>query len=314
MQWVVDTHNDVLYAIERQGRDFRERGSVGHSDLPRLIDSGMRVEFFSCYLPAEYKPDRGLAQQLAIIDRFWQTVGNDSEHFRPVLSRDDVTALDTDPRIGALIALEGAEAVVSVPVLRMLHRLGVRCIALTHNERNQLADGVLLGGGGGLTPLGLEVAAEIARLGIVFDVSHIHPSGFWHWVEHSSGPFIATHSNAKAIWDHARNLDDDQIRAIGARDGSIGLNFHPGFVGDGSVTIEDLLRHADHIIGLVGDRHVHIGSDYDGIEETPVGLEDITRLPAFAEAMSRHGYSDETVRRIMGENMKRVLQAVLPPG
>lgn len=314
--WVVDTHNDVLYAIapERQNRDFRVRSQVGHTDLPRLIESGMRLEFFSCYLPAEDKPDRALPAQLAIMDRFWQSVGTDTVHFRPVLGRDDVLALDEDPRIGALAALEGAEAIVSVPVLRMFHRLGVRCIALAHYERNHLADGTGVGhGGGGLSPLGLDVVAEMERLGILFDVSHLHPRGFWHYVEHSRAPFVATHSNCRAVYDHSRSLDDDQIRAIGARDGSIGLNFYPGFVGEGRVTIEDLLAHADHILSLIGDRHVHIGSDYDGIEETPVGLEDITRLPALAEAMSRHGYPDETVRRIMGENMRRVLLAVLAP-
>jgi membrane dipeptidase len=314
MQWVVDTHNDVLYAIENQGRDFRVRSEVGHTDLPRLIESGMRLQFFSCYLPAEYKPDRALAQQLEIVDRFWQVVGTDTEHFRPVLTREDVLALDRDPRMGALVSLEGAEAVVSVAALRMFHRLGVRCIALAHNERNQLADGVGMGeGGGGLSPLGLEVTAEMARLGILFDVSHLHPRGFWHYLEHSDGPFIASHSNARAVFEHARGLDDDQIRAIGARDGSIGLNFHPGFVKEGATTVDDVLAHADHIMALIGDRHVHIGADYDGIEETPAGLEDVTRLPAFADAMRRRGYGEETVRRIMGENMKRVLTAVLPP-
>ncbi len=314
LPWVVDTHNDVLYALPREGRDFRARGDVGHSDLPRLIECNMRLEFFSCYLPAEHKPDRALAEQLAIIDRFWQAVGSDEEHFRTVLTRDDVLALDHDPRIGALIALEGAEAVVSLPVLRMFHRLGVRCIALAHNERNHLADGVgMEAGGGGLSPLGLEVVAEMQRLGILFDVSHLHARGFWHYVENSEGPFIATHSDCKAVHDHRRNLDDEQIRAIAARDGSIGLNFYPGFLTGAAATIDDVLRHAEHILSLVGDRHIHIGADYDGMDETPVGLEDITRLSALAEAMRKRGYGEESVRRIMGENMRRVLADVLPP-
>jgi membrane dipeptidase len=84
-------------------------------------------------------------------------------------------------------------------------------------------------------------------------------------------------------------------------------------VKEGATTVDDVLAHADHIMALIGDRHVHIGADYDGIEETPAGLEDVTRLPAFADAMRRRGYGEETVRRIMGENMKRVLTAVLPP-
>ena len=312
MQWIVDTHNDVLNAIENQGRDFRTRSSVGHTDLPRLIESGMRLQFFSCFLPSAYKPERALSQQLEIIDRYWRVVGDDREHFRTVLARQDVLALDEDPRIGGLISLEGAEAVASVPVLRMLHRLGVRCIALTWNERNHLADGVgMEAGGGGLSPLGLEVVAEMQRLGILFDVSHIHPRGFWHYVENSEGPFIASHSNAKAVHEHRRNLDDDQIRAIAARDGSIGLNFAPAFVHE-DATLDDVIAHADHMLSLVGDRHVHLGADLDGIDSTPTGLEDVTRLGALADGMLRRGYSEESVRKIMGENMKRVLLAVLP--
>ncbi len=312
LKWIVDTHNDVLNAIEHQKRDFRVRSSEGHTDLPRLLECGMRLQFFSCFLPPAYKPERSLGQQLEIIDRFWRVVGEDREHFRPVLTRADVVALDSDPRMGALASLEGAEAITSLGVLRIFHRLGVRCVALTWNERNHLADGVgMEAGGGGLSPLGLEVVAEIERLGILFDVSHIHARGFWHYVEHSQAPFIASHSNAKAVWEHRRNLDDDQIRAIAARDGSIGLNFAPGFVADGA-TLDDVLRHADHILGLVGDRHLHIGADFDGIDSTPVGLEDVTRLGALEEAMVARGYGDESVRRIMGENMRRVLVAVLP--
>lgn len=299
LRWVVDTHNDVLYAIERQNRDFRTRSAVAHTDLPRLIGSGMRLEFFSFYLPAEDKPDRALPRQLEIVDRFWKVVGGDTERFRPVLTRDDVLALDEDPRLGALVSLEGAAAVASPGVLRMFHRLGVRCIALAHNERNHLADGVGMGQGGrGLSPLGLEVVQEMQRLGILFDVSHLRPQGLWHYLEHSEGPFIASHSNARAVFEHARGLDDDQIRSIGARDGSIGLNFHPGFLRDVLTSVDDALAHADHILGLVGDRHAPIGADDDGIEETPAGLEDVTRLATLAEAMRRHGYSEETVRRI----------------
>jgi membrane dipeptidase len=312
LRWIVDTHNDVLNAIEGQGREFAVRSEVGHSDLPRFLESGMRLEFFSCFLPPEYKPERALAQQLAIVDRFWRVVGDDREHFRPVLSRADVLALDRDPRIGALISLEGAEAIVSLAALRMFFRLGVRCIALTWNERNHLADGVgVEDGGGGLTELGLAVVAEMQRLGILFDVSHLHRRGFWHYVEHSEGPFIASHSNASAVFEHRRNLDDEQIRAIAARGGSIGLNFHPGFVRDGA-TVEDVVDHAVHIFDLVGDEHVHIGSDYDGIEQTPTGLEDVTRLGALADALVRRGYGEDTVRRVMGENMRRILLAVLP--
>jgi membrane dipeptidase len=310
---VVDTHCDVLHALDTQNRHLAEDATVGHVDRGRLIRSGMRLEFFSCWLEPEYKPERALRRQLEIIDRFWREVAADTDHFRVVTTVDDVRALDQDPRIGALISLEGAEAVANVAVLRMLHRLGVRCIALTWNERNHLADGVGVAEGGGLTDEGLEVVREMRRLGILLDVSHLHPRGFWHVMEHTEGPFIASHSNAKAVHDHRRNLDDDQIRALAARGGVMGLNFYPGFVHP-EADIDRVIAHADHVLSLVGDAHLGIGADYDGMDSTPKGLEDVSRLPDFAEAMLRHGYTDQTVRKIMGENMRRVLLGTLRPG
>lgn len=315
LPWTVDTHCDVLYAMARQGRHLAEDSQVGHVDLGRLLKSGMRLEFFSGFLEPEYKPERALARQLDIIDRFWREVGADTTHFRVVRTREDVLALDTDPRIGALLSLEGAEAVLDTAVLRILFRLGVRCIGLTWNERNHLADGVGVGeGGGGLTPLGVEVAQACQELGILLDVSHLHPRSFWHLLDVTKGPLIASHSDAKAVHDHRRNLDDAQIRALAERGGVIGLNFAPGFLTDGPASIDDVLRHADHILEVAGDTTLGIGSDFDGIEHVPAGLEDVTRLPALAEAMLRHGYPETTVRRIMGENDRRVLLETLPAG
>ena len=314
-KWIVDTHCDVLYAMDRQGRHLTDENRGGHADLARLKRSGMRLEFFSGFLEPEYKPERALVRQLEIIDRFWQEVGLRSEFFRVVRCREDVEALETDPRIGALLSLEGAEAVRDLPVLRNLFRLGVRAIGLTWNERNHLADGVGVGaGGGGLTPLGVEVAAECERLGILLDVSHLNPRGFWHLAEVTRKPFIASHSDAKAVHDHRRNLDDEQIRALAERRGVMGLNFAPGFLTDGEASIDDVLRHADHVLSLVGDDVLGIGSDFDGIESVPRGLEDVTRLPDLAEAMLRHGYGENTVRKIMGENNRRVLLEVLGTG
>lgn len=315
LPWVVDTHCDVLYAMSRQGRHLKDVDRGGHVDLARLQKSGMRLEFFSGFLEPEYKPERALARQLDIVDRFWLEAGLDKEHFRVVRCRQDVEALDTDPRIGALLSLEGAEAVTDLAVLRTLYRLGVRCIALTWNERNHLADGVGVGeGGGGLTPLGIDVVAESERLGILLDVSHLHPRGFWHLAEVSRLPFIASHSDAKAVRDHRRNLDDEQIRALAARGGVMGLNFAPDFLTEGPASIDDVLRHADHVLELVGDGTLGIGSDFDGIGSVPEGLEDVTHLPDLAEAMLRHGYPEASVRKIMGENYRRVLVAVLADG
>jgi membrane dipeptidase len=186
-------------------------------------------------------------------------------------------------------------------------------IGLTWNERNMIADGV---GeertGGGLTNFGVEVVKEMNNCGIIVDVSHLSEKGFWDVLEVSRHPIIASHSNSKTICDHKRNLTDEQIRALAKNGGVMGMNYAPNFVTeDGAdADIAAVLRHVEHICALVGDDHVGLGSDYDGIGATPRGLEDVTCAPAVTEALLRAGYSEETVGKILGQNFLRIIRHV----
>ncbi|KAF0193600.1 MAG: membrane dipeptidase [Bacillota bacterium] len=195
----------------------------------------------------------------------------------------------------------------------MLHKLGVRAIGLTWNERNQIAEGVgECRSGGGLTDFGVSAIKEMNRLGIIVDVSHLSEPGFWDVIKVTDKPIIASHSNAKAICNHVRNLSDDQIKALAKNGGVMGLNMcHEFLSSDRPVVIEHVMDHIEHVFSLVGSKHIGIGADLDGITTPPVGFEDVSKLPALTEAMLRRGLTADQVRDVLGQNYLRVIKNVM---
>jgi membrane dipeptidase len=209
--------------------------------------------------------------------------------------------------------IEGGEPLAGdLGVLRMLHRLGIRMIGLTWYYRNALADGLWeRRTKGGLTRFGVDVVAEMARLGMIPDVSHLTDEGFWDLLDVTNSPVIASHSNARAVCASPRNLTDEQITALAERGGVVGLNFSSRHVKEGGATVQDLVDHVDHIVELVGADYVGLGSDFDGTRTPPVGLEDASQHPNFTRELVARGYSDAEIMKILGANHLRVFTAVL---
>jgi len=311
--FIVDAHADTVLHAVRGERHFAHRSEKGHVDLPRLAEAGVDVQFFAHYIEPEYKPDRGLFRFLQILDVFYHQLEEGKDLAEVALSAGDIRHITGQGKIACIIAVEGGEAIQGdLGVLRMLHRLGVRSFGLTWNQRNLLADGVgETRTGGGLTRAGVEAVRELNRLGILVDVSHLSEPGFWDVLEVTGAPVIASHSNARAICDHPRNLSDRQIRALAENGGVMGLNFCPAFVQAEDPSVEHLLHHVDHIVSLVGVDHVGLGSDFDGISATPRGLEDVTCLPRFTQCLVDNGYSCEAVEKLLGGNFMRVMDEVL---
>jgi membrane dipeptidase len=309
---VVDTHCDTILSIARGERRLGERSDKGHLDFPRMREGGVGAQFFAVYIEPEYKPDRGLQRALEMLDLLWREVEAYPEQAAVALSAADIRRIHSSGRVAVVLAIEGGEAIGhSLANLRMLHRVGVRSIGLVWNQRNLIADGIgERRTGGGLTNFGVAVVEEMERLGMVVDVSHLADPGFWHVAETCKGPFMASHSNARALCDHPRNLTDEQIVALAKAGGVMGLNFAPAFVAKERATLPLLVNHLDHIVGLVGPDHVGLGSDYDGIGNTPVGLEDATTFPRFTEELVRRGYGDQDVLKFLGGNHMRVLERV----
>jgi len=309
---VVDAHCDTLMDLAAGRRRLGVRASTGHADLPRLREGGVNVQFFAHYIEPEYKPDRALRRFLELYDVFMAEAAANADQIAVVTSWPELEAALAAGRLAAIISIEGGEALGgSLEVLRAFARLGVRAVGLTWNERNDIADGVgAAHTPGGLTHFGRQVVAEMNRLGLLIDVSHLAEPGFWDVLEVSSRPVIASHSNARAVCDHVRNLTDDQIRALAANGGVMGLNFCPPFVHPDRADVDRLVDHALHVLDLVGPDHLGLGSDFDGIYDTPVGLEDATRFPRLTEALLRRGVDEDTVRKILGGNFLRVLREV----
>lgn len=186
-------------------------------------------------------------------------------------------------------------------------------MCLTWNNRNEIADGVdCTLTNGGLTPFGVEVIREMNDLGMIIDLSHISERGFWDSINLSKSPIIVSHSNAKKICNHKRNLSDEQIEAVGRNRGVIGINFNPEFLNNqGTATIKDIIKHIEYISSLAGASTVGFGSDFDGIANTPVdikGVEDITKI---IDELLRLNYAEEDVKKIAGKNFLRIVEEVL---
>jgi membrane dipeptidase len=240
----------------------------------------------------------------------------------------------------------------SLGALRMLHSLGVRYMTLTHADNTTWADSATDDPlHGGLTDFGAEVVREMNRIGMLVDISHVSVDTMRDALEVSDKPLIASHSSAAALTDHPRNIPDDVLRDVGANGGVVMVNFFPGFIVEAAAamtremfaveralqaeladdravdarirelqeadpiprgTVDDVVDHIEHVADVAGIDHVGLGSDYDGVETTPVGLEDVSTYPAITERLLGRGWAEVDIRKVLGTNALRVLAAAEP--
>lgn len=313
---IVDGHCDTLWAAAREGRDWIQRGGRGHADLPRFLEAGVNIQFMAIFSdPAHQGPGYAL-KALEMIERFYSGIERAS---REGLAATGVVLRRSDVRrarggFWGLLSIEGGEAVGrSIEALLAFFRLGVRAMGLVWNHRNPLADGVWDDAGGGLTPFGKEVVRVMQEVGMIVDVSHLSERGFWDVIRVSRAPVIASHSNARALCDHPRNLTDPQLRALADTGGVVGITFCPAFLSaGGKAGIERVVDHIEHAVAVAGAGAVGLGSDFDGFDGTVPGLEDVTGLSALADALRARGFTPDEVAMIMGENWARLLERALP--
>ncbi|MFP3324000.1 dipeptidase [Planococcus sp. SIMBA_160] len=299
---IVDTHCDALLKLQAakrnelfQGQPLRFLdGEELDTNFLRLQQGGVKVQFFAVFVHPELPDNEKWQHCLEQIDLFY------SEVLRQPLMKHIRNWADIDRlgpgEIGAVLALEGADAFGNDLVkLRHLYRLGVLSLGLTWNFANLCADGVGEPRGGGLTLLGKQVVQLNNEHRVFTDVSHLSRAGFWEVMELADYP-MASHSNARKLCEHPRNLDDGQIEAMFSRNGLIDAVFCPKFINPASqqATIEDLLRHIDHLCALGGERHIGLGSDFDGISAHVTGLEDASAYPNLIEALQKR-YSETQV-------------------
>ncbi len=301
---VVDTHADSLLQVLEGKRHLGERSPLGQLDWPRMAEAGWNLQFFSCWVEPQYKPEQALGQLFRFLDQFWLEVEAYPGLARVVTDIAGLNAIVGSDGVGAILSIEGSEGLgTDLARLRLCYRLGVRLVSLTWNERNSLADGAGEDpGAGGLSRAGRALVAEMNRIGMMVDVSHLAEAGFWDVLELSTAPVIASHSNCRRLTAHVRNLSDGQIRALAKAGGVQGITFVREFLG-GSEDIDRVIDHMWHALDVVGDdTHLGLGSDFDGVDHPVGGLADVTALPRLIERMSQRGMSDDSIARIGGGN------------
>ncbi|WP_168122179.1 dipeptidase [Paenibacillus sp. HB172176] len=313
---IIDFHCDALLKmLENKTLTFDEAENEGVMDVTyeRLREAGTLLQTFAIFIPPEQDGD--MVPILESIDIFYEKVLS-CERMMLVRTAADLEACLEQGKTGALLSLEGVGGLQgNLSLLRLLHRLGVRAAGLTWNHANWAADGVMEPRGGGLTLRGREFVKECERLGIIVDVSHLSEQAFWDVEGLAQRPFIASHSNAKAICDHPRNLTDDQLKATFSHGGRVGVTYVPYFVAAGKETVEisDLLRHIDYMCGLGGEPYIMLGSDFDGIASHISGLTHPGQVETLREALLQN-YTEEQVKGFMHNNALAFLRSQLTGG
>ena len=345
-----DGHNDLLYRLwsRHHGRVAHWRDGKGafHLDLPRMEQAGYCGAFFAIWVPDQFDAlvDVDALMQGAQFDlplpnpvdqSFAQTVALNQasalieierlapERFKICRSRNDLTGALAEGKVAAIMHMEGAEAIgPNLDQLHVWHQLGLRSLGPVWSRPTVFGDGVPFAfpstpdRGAGLTALGKDLIAECDALGIIVDLSHLNEKGFDDVAAITKRPLVATHSNAHAVTPAARNLTDRQLSVIAETDGVVGLNFATAFLrSDGQKNADtpwdDMIRHLDHLLGILGQDNVVLGTDFDGAV-VPDVVGDVTGLPAFANDLLDRGYGAELVDQVTSRNWIRFLEKALP--
>lgn len=312
--FVLDSHCDTPSQMLR-GRDLVKDNSHAHVDFPKLKRGGVDAAFFALYIPAEMNENEAYTHAMSLFNCVHDAIAANPD--KAVLTLDPQQAYKNkaDGLFSIFLGLENGSPIgKSLEKLREFHNKGVRYMTLCHSRNNEICDSCAsaVKTWYGLSPFGREVVAEMNRLGMLIDVSHISDEAFYDVLKYSTKPVVATHSCCRALADHPRNMTDDMIRALAAKGGVIQINFYPVFLDD-SFHEEEMFTasrpsytkiadHIDHVVDLVGIDHVGIGSDFDGIDVAPEGLEDISMMTKLFEELLRRGYSDGDLRKIASEN------------
>ncbi len=361
--YLFDGHNDAVHRL-LEGEDLGLQTTKGHIDLPRLKSGGVDASFFSVWVPPANKSKSYFEQANNQIEALLNFAKKYPASIRVALTASDLEKINKEGKIALLISMEGAHPLGdSIQNLDYFYSAGVRSIMPTWNNSTSWATSAEDETNNskklkfkGLTNLGKRFVQRMDELGILIDVSHSGEKTFWDIIETSKNPIIASHSAVWNIFQHYRNLKDDQIKAIANTDGLVAVNFAPYFLDKtfskkvevlrkrheakvkalkkswkGSAlsrekvigrmlkeeydkilpTISDLIDHVDYVVKLVGVDYVGLGSDFDGIGVTPIGLDDVSYYPEITKELLKRGYSENDIRKILGGNFLRVIEKVL---
>ena len=355
--FVFDGHNDLPWEVRTRGSRSFETLDISksqpslHTDIARLHRGGVGAQYWSVYVPAKSAKD-GTAHQMTLeqIDLVHAMIAKYPETFELAKTYDDILRIRQQGKIASLIGVEGGHSIDdSLEKLRRLFQLGARYMTLTHSDSLSWADSCSDKSlAGGLNEFGKEVVAEMNRLGMLVDISHVSPQTMQAVLDISDAPVIFSHSSARSVADHVRNVPDEILRQLPKNGGVVMINFFSGFVvpesakntgrmfeltrqweaefGDDKAaidrarakyraefpmvpgTVHDVVDHIEHVIKVAGIDHVGLGSDFDGVSMLPKQLEDVSTYPVITQAMLDRGYSESDIHKLMSGNIMRVIR------
>lgn len=361
---LADGHNDWPYALRgaygAQGAKTADLNDVvtgksasafatggvsrGHTSIPLIREGKLGIQLWSVYVPASLAPDEAVKQTFEQIGIAQSFATRHPETFASVTTAAQAEKAWKSGRVAGILALEGAHQIADdIPTLRRAHAQGVRSMTLTHSRNTKLFDSATdTPAHNGLAPAAPAMIAEMNRLGILVDLSHVSSQVMHQVLDITKSPIVFTHSSAKAITNHPRNVPDDVMKRLPANGGLVMVTFVPAFIDQRRAdwqTARDAARtavganadealkawdaanprpvstlamvadHIDHVARTAGHDHVGIGGDFDGIPDLPVGLENVSTYPALFAELARRGWTDANLRKLAGENFLRVLRA-----
>lgn len=354
--FVFDGHNDLPWELRESAGGSFDKADIAigvpkfHTDIPRLRTGNVGAQFWAAYVPVETsKERRAFTMTLEQIEIIRTMVRRYPDVFEFAKSADDVVRIQKSGKIASLIGVEGGHSIEdSMDKLRRLRELGVGYMTLTHSDTLSWADSATDEAKHmGLTKFGKEIVLEMNRLGMLVDLSHVSPDTMRDALETTNAPIIFSHSSARAIADHPRNVPDDILKLTQKNGGVVMVNFYSGFIHPESAkrrtnmfqvnrelharfpkeadyqkarkrfdsenpieagTVQDVVDHIDRIVEVAGIDHVGLGSDFDGITKTPRQLDDVSMYPVITQEMLNRGYKPEQIHKMMSGNILRVMR------
>ena len=321
-----DGHNDLPWEVREKGNssfdtlDISQLQPAIHTDIPRLRKGGLKAQFWSVYVPAEHdKTGDALLQTLHQISIVKSMMQRYPETFEFASTADDIERIVKSGKVASMMGVEGGYSIEGeLSNLKRLYDEGCRYMTLTHSKSLEWADSATDEPVcHGLSEFGKDVVLEMNRLGMMVDLSHVSPETMKAAIATSRAPVMFSHSSARAINHHPRNVPDDVLPLVAKNGGVIMVNFYSGFIvptaqlqenKEACGNLHDVVDHIEHLVKLAGIDHVGIGSDYDGVGRLPEQLESVATYPLITQELLNRGFDKESIHKILGTNIMRVLR------